>query len=65
MRSGKRCADSVFGAVVSSIPRLGTGYFIGAMPKDLAEVSEITAIEIDRLSSRILSRLYGQHGVRT
>jgi len=46
-------------------PSAGTGYFIGAMPKDLAEVSEITAIEIDRLSSRILSRLYGQHGVRT
>ncbi|CAB1369000.1 DEAD/DEAH box helicase family protein [Denitratisoma oestradiolicum] len=46
-------------------PSAGTGYFIGAMPKELAEVSEITAIEIDRLSSRILSRLYGQHGVRT
>lgn len=46
-------------------PSAGTGYFIGAMPKDLAEVSEITAIEIDRLSSRMLSRLYGQHGVRT
>jgi N12 class adenine-specific DNA methylase/predicted RNA methylase len=46
-------------------PSAGTGYFLGAMPKDLAEVSEITAIEIDRLSSRMLSRLYGQHGVRT
>lgn len=46
-------------------PSAGTGYFIGAMPKELAEVSEITAIEIDRLSSRMLSRLYGQHGVRT
>jgi N12 class adenine-specific DNA methylase/predicted RNA methylase len=46
-------------------PSAGTGYFIGAMPKDLAEVSEITAIEIDRLSSRMLWRLYGQYGVRT
>ena len=46
-------------------PSAGVGYFIGAMPKDLAEASEITAIEIDRVSSRILSRLYGHHGVRT
>ena len=46
-------------------PSAGVGYFIGAMPKDLAETSELTAIEIDRVSSRILSRLYGQHGVRT
>lgn len=46
-------------------PSAGTGFFIGAMPKDLAESSEVTAIEIDRLSSRILSRQYGHHGVRT
>ena len=46
-------------------PSAGVGYFIGAMPKDLAEASEVTAIEIDRVSSRILSRLYGHHGVRT
>ena len=46
-------------------PSAGVGYFIGAMPKDLAETSELTAIEIDRVSSRILSRLYGHHGVRT
>lgn len=46
-------------------PSAGIGYFIGAMPKDMAEASEITAIEIDRLSSRILQRQYGHHGVRT
>lgn len=46
-------------------PSAGVGYFIGAMPKDLAEASEVTAIEIDRVSYRILSRLYGHHGVRT
>lgn len=46
-------------------PSAGVGYFIGAMPRDLAATSDVTAVEIDRVSSRILSGLYGPHGVRT
>jgi hypothetical protein len=46
-------------------PSAGVGYFIGAMPRDLAATSEVTAVEIDRVSSRILSSLYAPHGVRT
>jgi N12 class adenine-specific DNA methylase len=46
-------------------PSAGVGYFLAGMPPDLAAVSEVTAIEIDHVSSRILARLYGQHGVRT
>jgi N12 class adenine-specific DNA methylase len=39
-------------------PSAGIGHFIGAMPRDLAECSSVTAIEIDRLSGRMLKALY-------
>ncbi|MBK7462686.1 MAG: DEAD/DEAH box helicase, partial [Betaproteobacteria bacterium] len=35
-------------------PAAGIGHFIGAMPENLAELSTVTAIEIDRISGRIL-----------
>jgi N12 class adenine-specific DNA methylase len=44
-------------------PAAGIGHFIGAMPLELAERSHITAIEIDRLSGRILCSLYTAAGV--
>ncbi len=43
-------------------PAAGIGHFIGAMPKDMAGCSTVTAIEIDRLSGRILQALYGAGG---
>ncbi|HQU79828.1 MAG TPA: hypothetical protein PLU47_10195 [Azonexus sp.] len=43
-------------------PAAGIGHFIGAMPEDLAERSHVTAIEIDRLSGRILQALYAPGG---
>lgn len=44
-------------------PAAGIGHFIGAMPRGLAERSRITAIEIDRLSGRMLEALYAPAGV--
>lgn len=44
-------------------PAAGVGHFIGAMPEDLAERSSVTAIEIDRISGRILRALYASAGV--
>jgi hypothetical protein len=44
-------------------PAAGIGHFIGAMPRSIAERSRITAIEIDRLSGRMLRALYAPAGV--
>jgi N12 class adenine-specific DNA methylase len=44
-------------------PSAGIGHFVGAMPPALAERSTITAVEIDRLSGRMLRALYGPSGV--
>ncbi|MGB4064129.1 MAG: N-6 DNA methylase [Azonexus sp.] len=43
-------------------PAAGIGHFIGTMPEDLAGCSTVTAIEIDRLSGRILQALYASGG---
>jgi N12 class adenine-specific DNA methylase len=40
-------------------PSCGTGYFFGGMPADLAQRSEMTAIEIDGLTARIAKAIYG------
>lgn len=45
-------------------PSAGVGYFLGAMPKELVERSEITAVELDVVSSDILKALYEPFGVR-
>ncbi len=44
-------------------PAAGIGHFIGAMPRGVAESSQITAIEIDRLSGQMLKVLYAPGGV--
>ncbi|MBI2749094.1 MAG: DEAD/DEAH box helicase [Burkholderiales bacterium] len=44
-------------------PAAGIGHFIGAMPQSLAQNSQVTAIEIDRLSGRMLTALYAPGGV--
>jgi hypothetical protein len=44
-------------------PAAGIGHFIGAMPRNLAERSSVTAVEIDRLSGRMLNALYAPGGV--
>lgn len=44
-------------------PAAGIGHFIGAMPRGVAESSQITAIEIDRLSGQMLKALYAPGGV--
>ena len=43
-------------------PAAGVGHFLGVMPRALAERSAVTAIEIDRLSGRLLQALYAPHG---
>jgi N12 class adenine-specific DNA methylase len=43
-------------------PAAGVGHFVGAMPRALAERSAVTAIEIDRLSGRLLQVLYAPQG---
>ncbi len=44
-------------------PSAGIGHFVGAMPQAIAERSNVTAIEIDQLSGRMLKALYGPAGV--
>ncbi|EWS56831.1 DEAD/DEAH box helicase family protein [Methylibium sp. T29] len=44
-------------------PAAGIGHFIGAMPRAMAVSSQVTAIEIDRLSGRVLTALYAPGGV--
>ena len=43
-------------------PAAGIGHFLGAMPRALAEHCSVTAVEIDRLSGRLLQALYAPHG---
>ncbi|MBE0550543.1 MAG: DEAD/DEAH box helicase [Rubrivivax sp.] len=44
-------------------PAAGIGHFIGAMPRSMAETSQVTAIEIDRLSGQMLNALYAPGSV--
>lgn len=44
-------------------PCTGTGLFIGCMPQDIAQHSQVTAIELDETSAAITSALYEQYGV--
>lgn len=44
-------------------PAAGVGHFVGAMPRDMAERSSVTAIEIDQLSGRMLKALYAPASV--
>jgi len=44
-------------------PSAGIGHFLGCMPADVAGRSRITAIEIDRVSGRMLRSLYSPFGV--
>lgn len=46
-------------------PAAGAGYFIGAMPKELAQASTVTAVELDAASAKIVDALYGEFGVKT
>lgn len=45
-------------------PAAGIGYFLGAMPQTLARNSQITAVELDEMSARILRVLYERDNVR-
>lgn len=45
-------------------PSAGNGYFIGAMPKEIAQKSNVTAVEIEPMSARFLKTLYGSYGVK-
>lgn len=44
-------------------PSGGVGYFIGAMPQELAQTSSITLVEQDLISARIAKSLYSPFGV--
>lgn len=44
-------------------PAAGAGYFLGAMPEQVARNSRVTVIELDNLSARVLRALYGAFGV--
>ena len=44
-------------------PSAGVGHFLGCMPADIAQRSRVTAIELDRVSGRILRSLYWACGV--
>ncbi|MGP3505404.1 DEAD/DEAH box helicase family protein [Paracidovorax citrulli] len=46
-------------------PCSGTGYFLGAMPGDMARNSLVTAVELDAIPARIAKVLYQPYGVVT
>lgn len=46
-------------------PAAGTGLFIAGMPQDMAEQSDITAVEIDEVSAAVNSAVFAHRGVRT
>lgn len=45
-------------------PAAGVGYFLGAMPKEIAQASTITAVELEPVTARILKALYAPFGVK-
>lgn len=45
-------------------PAAGTGLFLAGMPADLAANSEITAVELDKVSSELLGLVFGGLGVQ-
>lgn len=46
-------------------PAAGTGMFLAGMPADIARRSNITAVEIDKLTGQILQTVFGGLGVTT
>lgn len=46
-------------------PSAGTGMFLAGMPKEIAVKSEITAVELDKITSDILGTVFGDLGVQT
>lgn len=46
-------------------PAAGTGLYLAGMPKAIALQSEITAVELDKLSGQILTTVFGGLGVKT
>lgn len=46
-------------------PCAGTGMFLACMPEDIARRSEVTAIELDKVSGQILQTAFGGLGVQT
>lgn len=45
-------------------PAAGVGYFLAGMPEDMAAASQLTVVEPDHLSARMLRKLYASHGVK-
>jgi N12 class adenine-specific DNA methylase len=46
-------------------PAAGTGLFLAGMPVEIAQKSEITAVELDKISGAILTSTFGGLGVTT
>ena len=46
-------------------PTSGTGMFLAGMPREIAQKSEITAVEMDTVSGEILETVFGGLGVKT
>jgi len=44
-------------------PSMGVGYFLGAMPQEIAQKSVITGVELDAIPARIAKALYKPYGV--
>ena len=45
-------------------PSMGVGNFFGLMPKDIAEKSQLTGIELDRTTGRMAQALYPQANIQ-
>lgn len=46
-------------------PSAGTGMFLAGMPRDIAMASDVTAVELDKVSGEILRTVFGGLGVQT
>lgn len=45
-------------------PAAGAGHFIAGMPMGIAMKSDVTAVEIDKVSAQMLEQLYGPYGMQ-
>jgi len=44
-------------------PAAGVGYFVGAMPEEIARTSKTTVVELDRITAKMLKALYEPYSV--
>ena len=45
-------------------PSIGSGYYVGMMPEDLAKKTSVTGVELDRTTAQVAQKLYPSASIR-